>query len=173
MPRPPWELQIEDILGAGATGESEIQMAAPPFGSIIPAPERIDVRGDVVFVDTDLVTTNFARLVGTPTRITYLTGVVAAGSEERIQELEVEVKALKIRVEQLEASAEEAQEEDVVVIRTVERDQAKDEIRTLFQSGEILFMSEVAERLNLPDELVVELCMELREEGEIQVNDQV
>ena len=55
-------------------------------------------------------------------------------------------------------------------MRSITRDQAKQEILELFQSGETLFFSDIAKRLNIDLPLVVEICQELREEGEIEVD---
>lgn len=58
--------------------------------------------------------------------------------------------------------------EGVAAARDMTRDEAKREIQALFaESGETLYYSDVAERLGLGLRLVVELCDELEEEGEI------
>ncbi|HKN71417.1 MAG TPA: dCTP deaminase [Terriglobales bacterium] len=60
-----------------------------------------------------------------------------------------------------------------VVLRSVPRDQAKKEILDLYrQSKTPLFYSDVAERLSLDLETVLELCTELENEGEIGVLNQ-
>lgn len=57
-----------------------------------------------------------------------------------------------------------------VVLRTVPREQAKQEILDLFKnSKETLFYSDVAQRLGLDLQQVVELCNELENEGHIGV----
>lgn len=57
-----------------------------------------------------------------------------------------------------------------VVLRAIPRDLAKSEILSLFKkSKRTLFYSDVAERLSLNLELVVELCNELESEGRIGV----
>lgn len=57
-----------------------------------------------------------------------------------------------------------------VVLRALPRSQAKEEISDLFRRSKgSLFYSDVAEQLNLDLELVVELCRELENEGEIGV----
>lgn len=87
--------------------------------------------------------------------------------QAEIDELRAKVVALEEEVEMLKTSSEK----DVIVLRTVSREQAKEEIRNLFATGETLFMSEVADRLNIPDRLVVGICTELQQEGELRVND--
>lgn len=57
-----------------------------------------------------------------------------------------------------------------VILRAIPRTQAKDEILKLFKEAKgSLFYSDVAEKLNLDLELVVELCNELESEGSIGV----
>jgi dCTP deaminase len=57
-----------------------------------------------------------------------------------------------------------------VVLRTIPREQAKQEILDLFrESKETLFYSDVSERLSLDLQLVVELCNELESEGRIGI----
>ncbi len=58
----------------------------------------------------------------------------------------------------------------IVVLRAVPREHAKQEILNLFrESKETLFYSDVCERLKLDLQLVVELCNELESEGRIGV----
>ncbi|MBI4338732.1 MAG: hypothetical protein HY680_02120 [Chloroflexi bacterium] len=76
----------------------------------------------------------------------------------RIAALEEEIRVLKTSIG-----------EEVIVLRTISRDDAKKEIQQLFNSGEILFYSDIVHRLSLDLPLVVELCQELIEEGEIDV----
>jgi DNA-binding MarR family transcriptional regulator len=84
-----------------------------------------------------------------------------------IEQLRARVAALEQEVSQLKASPSD---EQVIVLRSITRDQAKQEILELFQSGETLFFSDIAKRLNIDLPLVVEICQELREEGEIEVD---
>lgn len=90
-----------------------------------------------------------------------------------IQELHAEVELLRGRVAVLEKEVKafrDLMSEEVIVLRTVSRVQAKGEIQALFQSGETLFYSDVARRLSLDLPLVVELCQELKQEGEIEID---
>ena len=84
-----------------------------------------------------------------------------------IEQLRARVAALEQEVSQLKASLSD---EQVIVLRSITRDQAKQEILELFQSGETLFFSDIAKRLNIDLPLVVEICQELREDGEIEVD---
>jgi hypothetical protein len=81
--------------------------------------------------------------------------------------LQGELEALYERIAALEALAVAEPEP----FRDISREEAREEIRTLFSGGEIIYMSDVAERLNLPDELVVEICLELAAEGELNRRD--
>ncbi len=81
---------------------------------------------------------------------------------EHNQKLLAEMKAL---VEHI--AGEKSQ---TVVLRTIPREQAKQEILDLFKnSKETLFYSDVAQKLGLDLQLVVELCNELERDGHIGV----
>lgn len=58
--------------------------------------------------------------------------------------------------------------ENLIVLREIPRDQAKKEIAELFQKSKSLYYSDIAERLRLDLELVVELCSELGREGKVK-----
>ncbi|GEM_PF-5158683 len=75
--------------------------------------------------------------------------------------IEKRLTALEQAVEELTAS------EQVVVLRTISREEAKDEIKELFADGGALYYSDIARQLQLDLPLVVELCHELEEEGEV------
>jgi cell division protein FtsB len=64
-----------------------------------------------------------------------------------IEQLRARVAALKQEVSQLKASLSD---EQVIVLRSITRNQAKQEILELFQSGETLFFSDIAKRLITP-----------------------
>lgn len=83
------------------------------------------------------------------------------------QQLKDRVAALEAEVAELRASLTD---EEVIELRTISRKEAKQEILDLFQSGETLFYSGLAERLRIDLPLVVEICQELEKEGEIEVN---
>lgn len=61
--------------------------------------------------------------------------------------------------------------EEIISIRDIPREKAKKEIVELFQESETLYFSDIAERLRLDLELVVELCAELQKEGKIKLKD--
>ena len=83
------------------------------------------------------------------------------------QQLKDRVSALEEEVAELRASLAN---EDVIELREISRGKAKQEILELFQNGETLFYSDLAERLRIDLPLVVEICQELEKEGEIEVN---
>ncbi|NQU07967.1 MAG: hypothetical protein HQ583_05345 [Candidatus Abyssubacteria bacterium] len=62
-------------------------------------------------------------------------------------------------------------EEKIIVLREVTRDEAKEEIKELFETGQTLFYSDIADKLRIDLELVVEICQELQNEGAIEVSD--
>lgn len=61
----------------------------------------------------------------------------------------------------------------VIVLREISKDQAKSEIKDLFAKGKTLYYSEVAEKLRLDLQTVVEICNELQQNGEIEIVDNV
>ena len=63
--------------------------------------------------------------------------------------------------------------EKVIVLREISREQARQEIQQLFSSGRTLYYSDIAEELGLDLELVVDVCRELQEEGEIGVDEHI
>jgi hypothetical protein len=85
-----------------------------------------------------------------------------------------EIRQLKARIATLEEEVRDlrtsAVERDVIVLRTVTRDEAKREVAELFESGQTLVFSDVARKLRLDLPLVVEICQELLEEEEIEVD---
>ena len=57
------------------------------------------------------------------------------------------------------------QTKSTVVLRSMDRDQAMKEIEGLFKKGETLYYSDIAERLGLDLEVVVDICNELEDKG--------
>ena len=60
---------------------------------------------------------------------------------------------------------------EIIEIREIGREQAKSEIVDLFSTGETLYYSDIADRLSLDYDMVVEICRELESEGAIGVDD--
>lgn len=93
----------------------------------------------------------------------------------KVEELQTSVETLQARVTALEEELGIANGpepiEQLASRRNTRREEAKRQIREFYARGETYYMSEVTDRLNLRDELVVELCTELRRKGELQVDD--
>ena len=85
-----------------------------------------------------------------------------------------ELEESKVRVLDLEEVVARllalAADEEVIELRDIPKEEAKQEILAMFQSGEILFYSDLATKLRLDLPLVVEICQELGQEGEIEVH---
>ena len=62
-------------------------------------------------------------------------------------------------------------QEKVIILREITREEAKQEIQHLFSIGRTLYYSDIAEELGLDLKLVVEICQELEEAGEVAVDD--
>lgn len=93
--------------------------------------------------------------------------------QARMRSLELRVAALEQELANIRHALDRDQEEEIITLRDVSREQARMEIRQVFAIGGVHYMSELAEFLRLPDQLVVELCNELMAEGELEVNDDV
>lgn len=78
-----------------------------------------------------------------------------------------ELQRIKHRLSELE---ERIPEEKVIVLREIKREDAKKEIRELLKGGRTLYFSEIAGELSIDLELVVGICQELLEKGEIGVD---
>jgi hypothetical protein len=76
------------------------------------------------------------------------------------------IGSLEERVARIEASLPG---EKTIVLSEISKEEAKKEIRRLFSEGKTLYYSDIAERLRLDLRLVVEICDELRKNGEIEV----
>ena len=90
--------------------------------------------------------------------------------KSQIEQLENKVAVLEQEIEDIKRSLSDTGEEEVVVLRTISRDQARQEIREFFNSGETLYFSDIARRLRIDLPLVVEICQELQEEGEVGID---
>lgn len=91
-----------------------------------------------------------------------------------VAEEQSEIGALKARVAVLEeqvARLEEDSAPQVIELREVTMDEARAEIVDLFATGETLYYSDIADRLRLDLEMVVEICHKLQEEDVIYVAD--
>ena len=84
--------------------------------------------------------------------------------------LRQEIEQIKQKLSELE---ERIPEEKVIVLREISREKAKKEIRQLFSNERTLYYSDIAEELRLDLKLVVDICHELQESGEIGIDDRV
>ena len=60
--------------------------------------------------------------------------------------------------------------EKVTILRKVTKEEAKNEIKRLFSTGKTLYYSDIAQKLRLDLELVVDICNELQKQGEITID---
>ena len=85
-----------------------------------------------------------------------------------------EIKELKARVAVLEEQVAHLEENSVgrvIVLREITKEEARREIVDLFAAEDILYYSDISERLSIDLETVVEICRELKAEGAIRVDD--
>ena len=64
-------------------------------------------------------------------------------------------------------------QERVLVLRDIPREQARNEVKELFESGRTLYYSDIADELSLDLEFVVSVCNELLESGDIHLDDTI
>jgi len=77
------------------------------------------------------------------------------------------IRAVEERLANIEATIPR---ERVVILREISKEEAKEEIRNLFSTGQTLYYSDIAKELRLDLEMVVEICNELQESGEINTD---
>lgn len=91
---------------------------------------------------------------------------------QRFQAPDEAINQLSSRIEALEEKLSELQkEQEVIVLREVTREDAKDEIENLFKEDRVLYFSDVAKELRIDLEVVVEICEELLAEGKISIDE--
>lgn len=83
---------------------------------------------------------------------------------QEVIELKQRLQLLESVVDQL-LSSKSATEQRVILLRTLTRDEAKEEIVQLFQSGETLDYGDIAVKLQIELPFVVDICNELEREG--------
>ena len=92
---------------------------------------------------------------------------------DRVNELETTLQEANGRISSLEKDFEamkSAQSKKIIVLRSIDREEAKREISEVFETGATHYYSDIAARLSLDLSLVVELCQELIDEGEVEVD---
>ena len=76
---------------------------------------------------------------------------------DRVSALEREVAALR------------GYQEEIIVLRTIDRELAKQEIQAIFKTGRTLYFSDIARELRLDLELVADICQELLDAEAIEL----
>lgn len=127
------------------------------------------------YVDARVIIDNMVETieyVGLETTGTYpfpdVKLVIADDVIEENLALRREVAKVKTKLAKLE---KKILKEDIIILRDISKEQAKSEIRNLFQSGRTLYYSDIADGLCLDLELVVNVCNELLESKEIHIDD--
>lgn len=96
------------------------------------------------------------------------------GSTGAVEAMRTEIEQLKARVSALEEEVERLRAlggaSEVIMLRTISKEEAKQEIRALFEAGGTWYYSDIAKHLRLELSEVVELCQELEQEGDIWVD---
>ena len=82
-------------------------------------------------------------------------------------ELRDEIRRIEERLVNIETSLPK---NNVIILRELTRDQAKNEIKKLFSRGKTLYYSDISQQLGLDLELVVDICNELQKSGEIIID---
>ena len=105
---------------------------------------------------------------------------IAAATKAAIRAERASNKAIKAgeevlkRIESLEKRLNSLEEavpvEAVVVLREISKENAKTEIVRLFKEGKVLYYSDIARKLCLDLEMVVNICEELQKQGEIAID---
>lgn len=80
--------------------------------------------------------------------------------------LKQRIWAIEERLANIEATIPK---EEVIVLREISRDEAKAEIERLFAEGGTLYYSDIAKKLCIDLELVVDVCEELFKEGKVRI----
>lgn len=166
------------------TDFSEVPRVQPLLASFInrllAKPERGEELGLVSestgFLEEDIK--QKAREVTQVTRAMQVTINMSSstwGSAVNFLSLTAEDISFRKEVEQIKQKLAELEErmakEKVIVLREISREQAKQEIQQLFSSGRTLYYSDIAEELSLDLELVVDICQELQDSGEVTVDE--
>lgn len=112
---------------------------------------------------------NKIRLSG---EFAYAEGVTTAIPPTSYLELEnaslrQEIEHIKNMVSQI---IDKLPQERVIVLREISREDAKQDIKRLFSKGKTHYYSDIAMELRLDLELVVDICNELQEKGEITID---
>ena len=147
-----WQREVEQLLSAPSSGTAGTIEALKPRARNEDYAVGVSSGQGVWLLDSNAILSMLS--------VDYSTAAL-----DRIATLEARVTALQKEVHALQKALEGDRE--VVVLRTISREQAKQEIRELFASGETLYYSDIVQRLGLDIALVIDLCKELEAEGEV------
>ncbi len=112
------------------------------------------------------ITSAFQWLGMVPTaggRTIYATGSLASPLAGEVLELRERLRALEEYIKNL--TAVPVQDEKPIALRSLPREEAREEIIQLFRGGGVLDYGVIAETLQLDLPLVVDVCNELEKEG--------
>lgn len=106
----------------------------------------------------------------------FVVGMESPGwLEQENAQLQTENYLLRQRIQAIEERLANIEttipREEVIVLREIGRDEAKMEIERLFAEGETLYYSDIAKKLRIDLELVVDICEELFGEGKVRIAD--
>lgn len=111
-----------------------------------------------------------ASELGTYSTYETIMRIMRENAELRLENRELAAVAAKLE-KRMNTVERKLSRESVIVLREITREAAKEEIASLFSEGRTLYYSDIAMKLQLDLELVVDICNELMSEGEISVAD--
>ena len=158
--------ELYEIVTAGSGTAAELETHVEQ--EVRPTHQTILLDSNVFLsaaIASDVSLVGSMRLIAPPPGRMH--GPTLVELQAEIDQLKAQVTALEQEVTQLKAAIPE---EQVIVLRSITREQAKGEILELFQSSQTLYYSDIAQQLRLDLPLVVEICQELYEGGDIEVD---
>ena len=91
---------------------------------------------------------------------------VREGEEAIKTELLPRIEMLEKRLKNIEDTSPKQQ---TIILREITKEEAMQEIEELFKKGDTLFYSDIAEKLHIDLELVVDICEELIKKGKVEI----
>ncbi|MCI0439124.1 MAG: hypothetical protein L0177_08335 [Chloroflexi bacterium] len=129
--------------------------------------EPISPEGMVESATADPMSTFFTSVGSLESAEIAIEGLYSFLVPSWYEQLERRIAALEEELVALRAIQDSG---DVIVLRTVTKEDAKEEIKKLFRTGETLYYSDISKRLGIELLMVVDICDELMEEGEIEID---
>ncbi|MBM4462626.1 MAG: hypothetical protein FJ012_04695 [Chloroflexi bacterium] len=179
---------VKEKFGVSTHGKSELASIRALFSPAQTQRYRIDTLAGDPIMEFGMQAEPTGTISEEALRLTVLLACSGAISAQRdwresslISQLDAENTSLRVEnrllqqrlemIEQRLANLEASMpKEHVVMLREITEQQARQEIRQLFAGGETLYYSDIAERLGLRLDLVVRICQELQDAGEIEVD---